>query len=108
MTPVAPFRRVYGLLSPRLRSRLWVLGALVLLSGFFEIAGVASIMPFMGMIVDPRLALENRWIALLHQEIPLPPTSLIPEKVSEATWKRREFSRETSWPVRTRVRRTRR
>ena len=77
MTPVAPFRRVYGLLSPRLRSRLWVLGTLVLLSGFFEIAGVASIMPFMGMIVDPRLALENRWIAQIHGVYPLPPRAFM-------------------------------
>ncbi len=73
MTPAAPFRRVYGLLSPALRRRLWILGSLVLLSGLFEIAGVASIMPFMGMIVDPRLALENRWIAQIHAFFPLAP-----------------------------------
>ena len=71
MTPTSPFRRVYGLLSPALRRRLWVLGILVILSGFFEIAGVASIMPFMGMIVDPKLALENRWIAQIHTLFPL-------------------------------------
>ena len=73
MTPSAPIRRVYGLLTSGLRRRLWVLGFLVLLSGFFEIAGVASIMPFMGMIVDPRLALENPWIARIHELLPLAP-----------------------------------
>ena len=73
MNSAVPFTRVYGLLSPSLRKRLWVLGALVLLSGFFEVAGVASIMPFMGMIVDPRLALENRWIAQIHSVLPLAP-----------------------------------
>ena len=73
MSAGAPFRRVYALLSPALRKRLWILGLLVLLSGFFEIAGVASIMPFMGMIVDPRLALENPWIAQIHQVFPLSP-----------------------------------
>ena len=73
MTTVAPFQRVYGLLSPALREKLWILGFLVVMSGFFEVAGVVSIMPFMGMIVDPRLALENRWIAQIHGFFPLAP-----------------------------------
>ncbi len=74
---VAAFGRLYRLLSPAHRRRLWGLGFLVLLSGFFEIGGIASIMPFMGMIVDPKLALENRWIARIHQAIPLPPTPFL-------------------------------
>ena len=69
----SPFSRLYGLLTPDHRRKLLVLALLVLVSGFFEIMGVASIMPFMGMMVDPRLALENRWIAPLHQLFPLPP-----------------------------------
>ena len=69
----SPFSRLYGLLTPAHRRKLLVLALLVFASGFFEIAGVASIMPFMGMIVDPRLALENRWIAPLHQLFPLSP-----------------------------------
>ena len=69
----SPMSRLYRLLTPEHRKKLLVLGLLVFLSGFFEIAGVASIMPFMGMIVDPRLALESRWIAPIHQLFPLPP-----------------------------------
>ena len=73
----AAFGRLYRLLSPAHRKRLWGLGFLVLLSGLSEIGGIASIMPFMGMIVDPRLALENHWIALLHRQLPLPPTDFM-------------------------------
>ncbi|MDA8027430.1 MAG: ABC transporter ATP-binding protein [Nitrospiraceae bacterium] len=81
MSPIAggpsasasPMTRLYRLLTPEHRRKLLVLGLLVFLSGFFEIAGVASIMPFMGMIVDPRLALESRWIAPVHHFFPLPP-----------------------------------
>ena len=69
----APLTRLYRLLTPAHRKKLLVLAFLVFLSGLFEIAGVASIMPFMGMIVDPRLALENRWIAPIHQLFPLLP-----------------------------------
>ena len=69
----APLTRLYQLLTPAHRKKLLLLALLVFLSGFFEIAGVASIMPFMGMIVDPRLALENRWIAQIHQFFSLPP-----------------------------------
>ena len=68
-----PLLRVARLLSRDHRRRLWGLAILTLLSGFFEIAGVASIMPFMGMIVDPELAMKNRWIALIHQGVPLSP-----------------------------------
>jgi ABC-type multidrug transport system fused ATPase/permease subunit len=71
MKGIISLRRVYKLLSPPLRNRLWILGVLVIFSGFFEIAGVASIMPFIGMIVDPHLAFENKWIAHLHVFIPL-------------------------------------
>ena len=77
MNCASSFRRVYSLLSHALRKRLWLLGVLVLFSGFFEIAGVASIMPFMGMIVDPHLALENHWIAQIHNIFPLPTKSFI-------------------------------
>jgi len=66
------FVRLYRLFSPSQKKKLWGLGGLVLVSGFFELIGVASIMPFMGMIVDPKIALENYWIAQLHQFIPLP------------------------------------
>ena len=69
----ASFGRLYRLLSPSHRKRLGGLGLLVLLSGLFEVGGIASIMPFMGMIVDPKLALENRWIAQIHQVFPLSP-----------------------------------
>ena len=69
--------RLYALLTPAHRKRLAVLGILVFLSGLFEIAGVASIMPFMGMIVDPDLAMKNRWIGPVHQAFPLPPREFL-------------------------------
>lgn len=72
-----PFLRIYRLLSPSQKKSLLSLGGIVFVSGFFELIGVASIMPFMGMIVDPAAALQNRWIAPLHQMIPLPPKSFV-------------------------------
>ncbi|MHB1605921.1 MAG: ABC transporter ATP-binding protein [Leptospirales bacterium] len=61
------FKKLYNLLSPSHRKHLILLSFLVLLSGIMEIAGIASIMPFMGMVVDPGIVSHNHWLSLLYQ-----------------------------------------
>lgn len=60
------FKKLYRLLSPAHRKHLILLSFLVLLSGVMEIGGIASIMPFMGMVVDPGLVTHNHWLSLLY------------------------------------------
>ena len=64
-----PFKRAYHLLSPSHRKTLWGLGALMLLSAFFEMAGIASIMPFMSMVADPGIVDHNHWLALVYHRL---------------------------------------
>ena len=59
-----PIIRAYHLLSPTHRQALWGLGALMLLSAIFEMAGIASIMPFMSMVADPEIVTHNHWLAI--------------------------------------------
>ncbi len=59
-----PIIRAYHLLSSTHRQALWGLGALMLLSAIFEMAGIASIMPFMSMVADPEIVTHNHWLAI--------------------------------------------
>ena len=61
---VKPIIRAYHLLSSTHRQALWGLGALMLLSAIFEMAGIASIMPFMSMVADPEIVTHNHWLAI--------------------------------------------
>ena len=36
----------------------------MLLSAIFEMAGIASIMPFMSMVADPEIVTHNHWLAI--------------------------------------------
>ncbi|MHB8422909.1 MAG: ABC transporter ATP-binding protein [Leptospirales bacterium] len=63
------FRKLFFLLAPGHRTRLFGLMFLVVLSGFMEIGGIASIMPFMGMVVDPNIVSHNHWISLLYSSL---------------------------------------
>ena len=63
------FRELYSLLSTGHRKKLAALSLLVILSGFMEIGGIASIMPFMGMVVNPRVVNENHTLSLLYHHL---------------------------------------
>ena len=61
------FKKLYNLLEPSHQRHLMLLSFLVLLSGLMEIGGISSIMPFMGMVVDPSIVTHNHWLALGYQ-----------------------------------------
>jgi ABC-type multidrug transport system fused ATPase/permease subunit len=55
-----------ALLTSTHRKRLVLLSILVLLSGVAEIVGIASIMPFMGMVVSPDIVVKNHYLDFLY------------------------------------------
>ena len=59
-------RQAYALLSPSHRRGLLVLATLMLLSAILEMAGIASIMPFMSMVADPGIVDHNHWLSLTY------------------------------------------
>ncbi len=63
------FKKLESLLSSSHQKRIAGLSFLVLLSGLMEIGGIASIMPFMGMVVDPEIVVHNHWLALLYKHL---------------------------------------
>lgn len=50
-------------------TRLWALLGIVLATGFLEVAGIASVLPFLQLASDPDKALENPWLLELYNFI---------------------------------------
>ncbi len=57
------YRRILGILLPRERRRFWLLGGLILGMAFVELLGVASIMPFLAVLADPRVIETNPYLS---------------------------------------------
>jgi len=60
------FRNLYDLLEPRERRRALLLLVIILIMGMMEIAGVASIMPFVAVLADPSVVETNRYLAAVY------------------------------------------
>ena len=58
----APFRRLFGVLPPASRRGLWLVVAVSVIAAFFETASVASILPFMAVVMDPTSTTRFPWL----------------------------------------------
>lgn len=61
-------RKINRLLRLTHRKQLIFLSIFMIISGFFEILGVSSIMPFIGIVVDPKMVNQNRWLVFLYDK----------------------------------------
>lgn len=61
-TILDPFRRLYLILPPSSRKGLYGVVAVSLFSALFETASVASILPFMAIVMDPGIITRYVWI----------------------------------------------
>jgi ABC-type multidrug transport system fused ATPase/permease subunit len=57
------YQRILQLSTPRERRRAVLLLALILVTGFTQMAGVASVMPFVSLAANPQAVETNRWLA---------------------------------------------
>lgn len=62
-----PIRRIFQLLEPRERHSLFVLLALVILTGLVETAGIVSVMPFLSVVVAPEAVESSRFLGVLYR-----------------------------------------
>ena len=63
------FQQINRILSRSNWIQLYSLGVLVILSGLMEFAGIASIMPFMGIVMNPDLIMRNKMIHNIYQNM---------------------------------------
>jgi ABC-type multidrug transport system fused ATPase/permease subunit len=55
-------RKVFGLLAVEERWKVAVLFAAMLATGVLQVVGIASVMPFIGLVANPDLVQRNRWM----------------------------------------------
>ena len=60
------FSRLYDLLDKRERKRAWLLFLLFVLTGLSDLAGAASILPFLAMVADPAATRAQPLMAALY------------------------------------------
>lgn len=61
-------KNLFDLLSPNQRKRFYALQFLVIVTSFFEILGVASIIPFMALVGDMSQLEQNTFIAQIYTQ----------------------------------------
>ncbi|MEM6439441.1 MAG: ABC transporter ATP-binding protein, partial [Pseudomonadota bacterium] len=57
------FRKIMDLLDERERRRFWLLMALLIVMGVMNMAGIASVMPFLAVLSDPGVVERNAWLS---------------------------------------------
>lgn len=62
-------RKILDLLTPRERTQLYLLLPAVTLMGLMEVAGIASIAPFLGVVTDPSTIQTNPILAWLYDAL---------------------------------------
>ena len=60
-----PLIRLKKILSPSDIKSLYIIFFILLLSGIFETAGIASIIPFINIISDPEYTINNEYILII-------------------------------------------
>lgn len=58
----AQLQRLWGLMQPRERRRLWLLLLAMMMMGAFEVLGVSSIFPFIAVVAKPEVIQSNEWL----------------------------------------------
>lgn len=65
-----PFlRKLWFLLSPVSKSRLWLLLLVLIIASLLDALGVALLMPFMALAMDPRIIYTNKWLSLAYETL---------------------------------------
>lgn len=62
-------KKIKIIITPQEKWQLLILFASILLSAFFQALGVVSILPFMGVVMQPEIIESNRWLNLLYNSL---------------------------------------
>jgi ABC-type multidrug transport system fused ATPase/permease subunit len=65
----AAARKLFALLSSREKGQLALLAAAMFCMAIVDVAGVASIMPFMTVVDNPEVIQSNRWLRLAYESL---------------------------------------
>ena len=66
---IESYQKLWAILDTRERRNALLLLGLMILMGVFEVAGIASIMPFIAVVSDPGIVQRNEWLAQVYQAL---------------------------------------
>ena len=55
-------KKIFSLLTTRERKRLYMLIGVMVISAIIQVAGIASIMPFLALITNPEIIQDNKYL----------------------------------------------
>jgi ATP-binding cassette, subfamily B, bacterial PglK len=62
-------KKIISLLSTRERKRLYLLLSVMIISAVIEVAGIASIMPFLSLITNPDMLQDNKYLEWIYNAL---------------------------------------
>ena len=63
------YRRLFDLFDSRERRRFWLLCGMILVMGLLEVAGVASVLPFLAVLANPDVVATNPTLSALYDRL---------------------------------------
>jgi len=60
--------KLFSLFNKKERNQIYWLLCIIIIMGLVEVAGVVSIMPFMAMVADPEVVVENAYLQKIYSE----------------------------------------
>ena len=66
---IESYQKLWAILDTRERRNALLLLGLMILMGVFDVAGIASIMPFIAVVSDPGFVQRNEWLAWVYQAL---------------------------------------
>ena len=68
-------KKILAILTRRERKQLALLLVLMLTMALFQAAGVASVLPFISLVMDPEIITQNNWIQAIYTYFDFPDTN---------------------------------
>lgn len=65
---IATYRKIFDLLTPRERRRFFFLLLMILVMSLLDVAGVASIIPFLAVLGDPEVIQTNAYLSFAYNQ----------------------------------------
>jgi len=66
---VNTLKKLRQILTKREMFQLGLLLCIIVMMAFFQAIGVASVMPFIGLVMEPEMVFENRWLNWVYEKL---------------------------------------
>ena len=61
-------KKLYEIFTPRERFHAYIIFIASLITAFSQAFGVASIFPFINVVMNPNIVQQNKWLSILYEK----------------------------------------